>query len=297
MIVLNKDFFYQVAGHRFRLSFSNGFLSEEKLSNYRPFLVSDETDDCLFHLSVIEDIPEEYTYEKVGQFDNDIASIGIFKSDGGSFRFRIAYPGSGEYCTMDTDASFVKAQVKLPHVEKYRYFCLNNCVMLLFAFSTARLDTLMMHASVVKNGTEGFIFLGKSGTGKSTHTRLWLQHIGQSELLNDDNPVVRIVKGKAYVFGSPWSGKTPCYRNEQALLGGIVKLNQAPVNQIKKLSLLQAYAVVLPSCSSLSWENGIATGIHRTVEQLVSTVPCYRLDCLPDKEAAELSASTIRIKE
>ena len=75
---------------------------------------------------------------------------------------------------------------------------------------------------------------------------------------------------------------------------GIVKLEQAPRNQIKTLSLLQAYAIVLPACSSMRWEEEIAAGIHRTVEKLVSTVACYRLYCLPDKAAADLSASTIK---
>lgn len=291
---MKNNFFYQVAGHRFRLSFSNESLEEDSLTNYAPFRVSKEIGDCLFSLSIVDNLSDELDYKQVGQFDNDIAFIGVFKPDNGSFRFRIAYPGSRDYCTMDTDAAFRVAQVKLPAGDKHRFFCLNNCLMLLYAFSTANLDTLMMHASVIKNETDGFIFLGKSGTGKSTHSRLWLDYIEGSELLNDDNPVVRIIDGNPIVYGTPWSGKTPCYRNEKALLKGIVKLEQAPQNQIKALSLLQAYAIVFPACSSMRWEEEIASGIHRTVEKLVSTVPCYRLYCLPDKAAAELSATTIK---
>ncbi len=291
---MENNFFYQVAGYCFRLSFSNDSFGEDSLTNYAPFRILEKTEEYLFHLSVVDDLSDEVTYKQVGQFDNDIAAIGVFKSDSGSFRFRIAYPGNRSYCTMDVDAAFRMAQVKLPAGDKYRFFCLNNSLMLLYAFSTANLDTLMMHASVIKNGADGFIFLGKSGTGKSTHSRLWLDYIEGSELLNDDNPVVRIFNGKAIVYGTPWSGKTPCYRNEEALLKGIVKLQQAPLNQIKTLSLLQAYAVVLPACSSMRWEEEIASGVHRTVEKLIGRVPCYRLDCLPDKAAADLSASTIK---
>ena len=151
----------------------------------------------------------------------------------------------------------------------------------------------MMHASVIENNGEGFLFLGKSGTGKSTHSRLWINHVLGSKLLNDDNPVVRIIDGKAKVFGTPWSGKTPCYRDEEALIKGIVKLHQAKENKIKKLPLLQAYAVVLPASSSLRWEEDIASGIHRTVEKLAEMVGCYQLGCLPDKAAAELCAAEI----
>lgn len=291
---MENNLFYQVAGHCFRLSFSDQYFGEDSLSSYAPFRVPEENDDCLFSLSIVDNVPDEVAYKQVGQFDDDIASIAVFKSESGSFRFHIAYPGNPNYCTMDVDSAFRIAQVKLPAGDMHRFFCLNNCLMLLFAFSTANLDTLMMHASVIKNGTDGFIFLGKSGTGKSTHSRLWLEHIEGSELLNDDNPVVRIIHEKPIIYGSPWSGKTPCYRNEEALLKGIVKLHQAPENQIKKLPLLHAYAVVLPACSSMRWEDGIASGVHRTVEKLISLVPCYRLHCLPDKAAAELSAATIK---
>ncbi|RNC64561.1 hypothetical protein [Proteiniphilum sp. X52] len=290
---MENNFFYQVAGHRFRLSFSEDF-GKDALGNYTPFLVPEGKGGYLFRLSVVDDLPDKYLYEQVGQFDNDIAAIGVFKSENGYFRFHIGYPGSRSYCAMDVDAAFRVAQVKLPAGDKHRFFCLNNCLMLLYAFSTANLDTLMMHASVIKNGADGFMFLGKSGTGKSTHSRLWLDHVEGSELLNDDNPVVRVFDGKAIVYGTPWSGKTPCYRNEEALLKGIVKLQQAPLNQIKTLSLLQAYAIVLPACSSMRWEEEIASGIHRAVEKLIGMVPCYRLECLPDKAAADLSASTIK---
>lgn len=285
-----------IAGHTFRLSFPNKIIEEDSLSNYAPFRV-DMADDWLFHLSVVNTLSEDEKYELVGQFNDDIASIGIYKSEKGNFRFRIAYPGSEDYCTMDVDSLFREAWVQLPNDEQLCFFCLNNCLMLLYAFSTSNLDTLLIHASVVKNNDVGFVFLGKSGTGKSTHSRLWLEHIKGSKLLNDDNPVIRLINGDAYVFGTPWSGKTPCYKNDSVPLKGIVKLRQAPENKIKQLSLLQSYAAVIPACSSMRWEDCIASGIHGTVEKLISLVECYQLDCLPDKAAAELSVATIKKKE
>jgi hypothetical protein len=289
-----KSMNYQVAGHSFRLSFSNSQFPANGLSNYHSFLLNEEAESYLFHLSVTDSLSMACAYSEVGRFDDDIASIAISKSEEGNFRFRIAYPGSNHYCTMDVDASFREARVQLPGDERHRFFCLNNCLMLLYAFATSGLDTLLIHASVIKNSNEGFVFLGKSGTGKSTHSRLWLDHIEGSELLNDDNPVIRIIDGKAYIFGTPWSGKTPCYKSESVPLRGIVKLRQAPENRIKSLSLLQAYATVLPSCSSMRWEEQVATGVHCSVEKLIATVGCYHLDCLPDSAAARLCYNTIR---
>jgi hypothetical protein len=282
--------YYQVAGHVFRLSFSDN--QSIDLANYEPFCVTD-VDDSLFSLSVVDDLPDRGDYKLVGQFDDDIASIGIFKSKDGNFRFQIAYPNGEDYCTMNADADFHIAEVVLPDNSSYRFFCLNNCLMLLYAFASSQHDTLLMHASVIKNAGSGYIFLGKSGTGKSTHSRLWLEHIAGSELLNDDNPVIRIIDGQAMVFGSPWSGKTPCYRNEGIPLCGIVKLRQAPGNRITGLSPLQVYAAVLPSCSCMKWENDIMAGVHSTVEKLVTKVGCHQLACLPDKAAATLCYNTV----
>jgi hypothetical protein len=144
------------------------------------------------------------------------------------------------------------------------------------------------------------MFLGQSGTGKSTHARLWLRYNEGSALLNDDNPVVRFFApetpegvARAVVYGSPWSGKTPCYKNESLPLGGIVLLSQAPFNKIQRLRGVKAYAALVPSISGKRWERLIADGLHYTENALASNVPVWYLECLPDEGAARLCRETI----
>ncbi len=166
--------------------------------------------------------------------------------------------------------------------------------MLLFAFTSAHHGLLEMHSSVVMNGGKGYLFLGKSGTGKSTHSSLWLKHIPGTELLNDDNPILRLMPdGSARVYGSPWSGKTPCYKAKDVPAGAVVRIRQAPFNKIERLSPLQAYASLMASASSFRPFSHLAEGWHRTLEGLAGTLPCYVLDCLPDQAAAELCYSTV----
>ena len=141
---------------------------------------------------------------------------------------------------------------------------------------------------------EIFGFLGPSGAGKSTHSRLWLNHVAGSSLLNDDNPVIRIIGKAAYVYGSPWSGKTPCYKNEEASLGGIVRLSQALRNEITHLKGVTAYAAITPSVSAMRWERQMADGIHATLAALTACTDIYHLECLPDKAAACLCSDTVR---
>ena len=173
-------------------------------------------------------------------------------------------------------------------------FALSNALMVLYALRTASLQTALFHAAVIGHGGRGYLFLGRSGTGKSTHARLWLKHIPGSELVNDDNPVVRVdADGIIRVYGSPWSGKTPCYKNMSLPVGGFLQLAQAPYNKIRRLRGIEAYAVLVPSISGKRWDRAIADGLHWTENALASRVPVWHLDCLPDEAAARLCAETL----
>ena len=165
--------------------------------------------------------------------------------------------------------------------------------MLIFAFAGSRQDTLLIHASLVRQNGYGYAFTAKSGTGKSTHVSLWLRHIPGCDLMNDDNPIVRIIDGQPYIYGGPWSGKTPCYRNVKARLGAITRIDRAPANSVDRLAPIDAFASLLPSCSSMKWDEDIFRRICNTVTKIVETTPIYTLHCLPNQEAAILCNKTI----
>ena len=128
-------------------------------------------------------------------------------------------------------------------------FQVNTSLMIQYTFATAGLGTLLLHASVTRYEGRGNLFFGVSGTGKSTHSRLWHEFVPGSDLMNDDNPIIRYEGGRFLVYGSPWSGKTLCYRNVVAPVNALVRLEQFPENRISRLEPLQAYASVT-SCRS-----------------------------------------------
>ena len=177
---------------------------------------------------------------------------------------------------------------------RYTKMAVDNALMVLYALATAASGTVLFHAAVVSHEGKGYMFLGPSGTGKSTHARLWLKYIDGTALVNDDNPVVRLAAdGLPVVYGSPWSGKTPCYRNVSYPLGGIVLLSQAPYNNIHRLGGIHAYASLVASISGKRWDSRVAYGLHATENALASTVPVWHLECLPDEEAAKLCHAQI----
>ena len=90
------------------------------------------------------------------------------------------------------------------------------------------------------------------------------------------------------MYGSPWSGKTPCYRNVVCPLGGIVLLCQAPYNKICRLTGIETYAALVPSISGKRWDVRIADGLHQSENILARQIPAYYLECLPDEEAVRV---------
>lgn len=151
-----------------------------------------------------------------------------------------------------------------------------------------------IHGSCIVNDGRAYLFLGESGTGKSTHTRLWREYIDGSTLLNDDSPIIYAEGDAVYVYGSPWSGKTPCYRQERYPLCGCVRLSQAPYNRITRLSLLKSYAAMHPSCPpEFAYDETLYGGISDTLDTLLSSVSIFYLECLPDEDAANLSFKTL----
>lgn len=165
---------------------------------------------------------------------------------------------------------------------------------MMFGVVLSENGAIAIHSSVIVSRERGVLFLGESGTGKSTHTRLWRENIEGATLLNDDSPIVRIVDGKALVFGSPWSGKTPCYKNLSYPIAGFCRLSQAPHNLIRRLHPLAAIGALLPSCPpAFAHDDYLQDGICNTLGALLKQVGAYHLECLPDKAAAELSFNTI----
>ena len=280
---------YSVAGFRFTVE---GPMPS--LANLSPFVTDREEGELLFTLQLVKALsPEPATPVYTTDDGPGYPEIDIAQYAGGDYRFRVRpNPGQPVAAELRCTEDFRQAQLLLLGIDNH--FALNNALMLLFAFSSARKGLLEMHASVVINGGKGYLFLGKSGTGKSTHSSLWLKHIPGTELLNDDNPILRLMPdGSARVYGSPWSGKTPCYKAKDVPVGAVVRIRQAPFNKIERLPIVQAYASLMTSASGFRPFKGLGDGWHQTLEGLVKTVPCYVLDCLPDEDAARLCHSTV----
>ena len=289
--------YFKVAGHTFSLSMTPGCSLWPRLTQYDPF-VTEDPGPALFGVELSQETLErpeglEMVYDP--QTEPGETVVKLSKGDG-IWVFDMS-PSNEIPCRAHLVASsdFSSGTLYLDnrHVSD-AIFGINNSLMLLYAFCTAPLGTLELHASMVSNSGKAFLFLARSGTGKSTHSQLWLDYIPGSELMNDDNPIVRVwPDGSVIAYGSPWSGKTPCYRNVQAPVGAFVRIRRCAENKITPLSLLESYALVYSSSSGFKADHVMADGLHATLEKIVTTTPCYVLDCRPDEEAARICSAEV----
>ena len=277
---------YQIAGHLFEVSGEKLCEAVAQIEGFRPFEVAEGEPVFGFQEGKVTDVPEmakvEYTLEYEGV-------KGTFGRTAEGFRLNLQPEAEGAFDVWCREGETV-------------VYLGGNWSMLLYRFAlwvayglmTLQRDTLAIHSSCIVYQDKAVLFLGESGTGKSTHTRLWREHIEGAVLLNDDSPMIRVEKGKVWAYGSAWSGKTPCYKQERYELVACVRLSQAPYNRIQKLSVLQAYGAIHPSCApEFAYDDALYDEVSRIIGQILSVVPCFHLACLPDREAALLSCQTI----
>ena len=307
---------YCVAGHNFQVESGNELLLAQ-MTNYEPFGVDQELDTKpIFVLEVEQNglLHDEqrsaYQHVFTDNSEDDMPRIEVYRSLEKGWLLRISQVAHSPICCeLACSSDFTSGLLHIAEDCLDVRFCIDNGLMLMYAFRTAPLMTLEMHAAVVvkkvpefqgSNGSKGenalgYLFLGHSGTGKSTHARQWLAAFEDAWLLNDDNPILRVMDdGQVRVYGSPWSGKTPCYKNADAPVGAIVKLSQAPENKIHSITLPQAYAYMLSSASGLKMEQTMADNMFETIKHIITHTPCYHLACLPNEEAAKVCCAGLK---
>ncbi len=148
---------------------------------------------------------------------------------------------------------------------------------------------IVIHASSIAWNGKGILFTAPSGTGKSTHVRLWEKYFGDAvEVVNDDTPAIRFIDEEPMLCGTPWSGSSDKFKNINVPIKAIVVLNQAPQNSIRRLEIYEAIPMVMPRCFLPYFDGELMKKAYDVLGRIINKIPVYYLSCTPDKEAMEL---------
>ena len=152
---------------------------------------------------------------------------------------------------------------------------------------------LIFHCSAIAVGGNAYLFTAPSGTGKSTHAKLWRNLLGdKAVMINDDKPIIRYIDGEFYVYGTPWDGKHHLSTNTRAKVKGICRIAQAKDNKIFSLTPSEMLITVLTQ-TALPKDEKQATELFNLIDKLLGTVKLYHLDCNISEDAAKLSYNTM----
>lgn len=155
-------------------------------------------------------------------------------------------------------------------------------------------NIILFHGSVIAVDGEGYLFTARSGTGKSTHTRLWKKYFGSRAIMvNDDKPLLKIEDESVIAYGTPWNGKHHLSTNIGVPLQAICVLNRDTENHMERLSNKEAYPMIIQQTNrSLIKDNMLITLHH--IDKMINNVPIYKLGCNMELNAVEVAYKEIQ---
>ena len=147
---------------------------------------------------------------------------------------------------------------------------------------------MLMHCSVLEYDGNAYAFLGRSGTGKSTHTKLWLKYLSPTRVINGDKPILEYANGKFIAYGTPWMGKEGYGINEMLPLRGIAFVHRASENRAKRTS---GTAAVFPFLTQvyLPEDEQSVLEITSLADAILGSVPLVDLYVNMEKDAAHVA--------
>ncbi len=152
-----------------------------------------------------------------------------------------------------------------------------------------RFSASVFHGAAITYKDKAYIFTAPSGTGKTTHIKLWREHLGKCvDIINGDKPVLKAEEDKITVFGTPWCGKEKWQKNRSAPLAAICVIKRGSENSIRTLSSAEAIRLLMKQL----YLPKNAEGLNLTLElldKILKKIPIYELTCDISKQAVKTS--------
>lgn len=165
-----------------------------------------------------------------------------------------------------------------------------------FCCKLLEFNGFMLHSSAVSYENKAYLFSAPSGTGKSTHTKIWQRVFGEDRavIINDDKPAIRLDKeGSFGVYGTPWSGKYDISQNIKVPLQAICFVERSETNSIRRVSDKEAIWLILNQTVRPDAEN-IMENLLTLIDSLLKKIPVYKLQCNMEDEAAIVAYNAMK---
>ncbi|MBI5893812.1 MAG: hypothetical protein HZB79_09240 [Deltaproteobacteria bacterium] len=268
---------------------------------YMPFKTDDEPDVVLetvtanvgvgFIRPEITGLINQAPTEQKPLFD---ASIWNYEQADGRhiFNFSLSSKNNRPERSLVLDNDFKKGEIILAKTVRARNGILRNP----FSYPLDQILTIallpkkqgiLLHSCGFKHKDKGYLFIGQSGAGKSTMSKIMEKNEGV-HILNDDRIAARKKNGVFYIYGTPWHGTAEFVSSEKASLAGLFFLKKDTENSLKKISIPDTVSRLIKYSFPPFWDrDGIASAL-KTVEDIATSIPCFEFSFLPDDRAFEM---------
>ncbi len=170
----------------------------------------------------------------------------------------------------------------------HEYFWVGNA----FNVKLLDYDGIMLHSSCVEKDGYAYLFSADCGTGKSTHTHLWLKNLSGTRIINDDKPVLIKENGIWCACGTPFSGKTDENCNVKVPIRAIVFIKRGEENKVSKIPVSEAIKLLFKqTIRSIDAQRAMKS--LELVDSVLRSVPVFSLECNMDDDAAFVSYNGI----
>ena len=273
------DYHLTLAGLRTTLCVPHDITIADRL---RPFLCGPHSEtDCRITLQSRPVLPipaAEGVWHGMEYYDTAAGRMRVF---------HCSAPGAAPFAVTQLDA---EGNVEMGVLPAYlSYFTGSSGIFNRIGMETLLLrhQGLLLHASLIKYKDRALVFSGPSGVGKSTQADLWRTHL-DAAILNGDRAALRRTGEGWTAYGCPYAGTSGIYCNDSAPLHAIVVLRQGRRNDLRPLSAAEAFRYLYPELAVHHWDAAFVTAATDLCADLVTRVPVYLLECLPDRDAALL---------
>lgn len=285
---MKTEYSFRVAGFLFTLCLPEEQNVKSLLPSFTPFFCQKEyKKERLFNFETSSE-PLPITTENGVQIEetyNDMGFIRLLRLPDNTYRIEIRHLEESPIHYAHVLPDFSSAVATIYWNDPYAGHVLCSLLRIIYSQALLSHHAVSVHASSVCFEGKAYLFMGKSGTGKSTHSELWMKYLPDCELLNDDNPTLKLIGEKLFAYGTPWSGKTACYKDICFPVGGIVRLRQAETNRFFIRKDIEAFSSLLAACLCVSSDMRLHAALCDFLVQISDKVPIGELECLPDREA------------
>lgn len=269
-------------------------LTAERLANF--FYKGRENPHIRIKVMVADKLPRIHKARHIFttyHFQDGGENWHLFKK-GGGYIYKSHLPDKKQLMLVNRTFDMITAYL-LPKEKRFRVWCLEDIVydflqVLLINYFALDSKGIFVHGIGIKDlDGKGLLFAGKSGCGKTTTARLWHKH-SKAMVLNDDRIIVRKLKNKFFIYGSPWHGEFSDYlasKIDSAPLKRLFFIYHSSKNVARRISEKAAFNSLYPAIFPTFWDKKNLEKIVSFCQDLIKGVSCYSLGFLNNKRVID----------